>query len=151
MGEHFYSVNLPRIKKTIAGVISGISKELEKEGKLKKGGVVKYYELESYEDVLNNAEYTLNNEAIIDLYKSRKLVKENSLNKKNSVTLNYKAIYDDIDIFESISNVSGWRIKQRFSNSAIFIDESGNEVEIKENELYLSEYPFLKDLIWWKA
>ena len=151
MGEHFYSVNLPRIKKTIAGVISGISKELEKEGKLKKGGVVKYYELESYEDVLSNAKYELNNETVIDLYKSKKLIKKGSLNQKDSVTLNYKAIYDDIDIWESISNVSGWRIKQRFSSSAIFIDESGNEVEIKENELYLSEYPFLKELIWWRS
>ena len=36
MGSHFESVNLPRIKRTLAGVISGISKELEKENTLKK-------------------------------------------------------------------------------------------------------------------
>ena len=150
MGEHFESVNIPRIKKTLAGVISGISKELEKEGKLKKGGIVKYYELESYEDVLNKAEYALSEDGIIELYNSRKLVNENVLNKKNGIKFNYKAIYDDIDIYETISNISGWKIKRRLEDSCIFLD-GDREVEIKESELYFSDYPFLRDLIWWKA
>jgi hypothetical protein len=151
MGEHFETVNIPRIKKTIAGVISGISKELEKEGNLKKGGIVKYYELESYEDTLNKAEYNLSNEGIIDLYNSRKLVNDKALTKEDGVSLNAKAIYEDIDIWESISNVSGWKIKQRFIDRCIYIDKSGKEIEVKEDELYFSEYPFLRDLIWWKA
>ncbi len=150
MGEHFDTVNLPRIKKTLAGVISGISKELEKEGKLKIGGIVKYYELESYEDTLLKAEYKLNEDCIIDLYNSRKLIAQNALNKENGVTLNPKAIYEDVDIWESISNVSGWKIKRRLSGSCIFKD-SENEIEIKEDELYFSDYPFLRDLIWWKV
>ena len=150
MGEHFETVNVPRIKKTVAGVISGISKELEKEGKLKKGGIVKYYELESYEDTLYKAAYKLNDDGIIDLYNSRKLITKNALNKENGVTLNPKAIYEDVDIWESISNVSGWKIKRRFKDRCIFKD-SENEIEIKEDELYFSDYPFLRDLIWWKV
>jgi len=150
MGEHFDTVNIPRIKKTLAGVISGISKELEKEGKLKIGGIVKYYELESYEDVLAKAEYKLDEESIIDLYNSRKLVNEKVLSKEDNISFNANSIYENIDIWESISNVSGWKIKQRFEDRCIFKD-GDKIVEIKENELYFSEYPFLRDLIWWKA
>jgi adenine specific DNA methylase Mod len=150
MGEHFETVNIPRIKKTIAGVISGISKELEKEDKLKKGGIVKYYELECYEDTLNKAEYSLSSDGIIDLYNSRKLANDKILKKENGITFNEKAIYEDIDIWESISNVSGWKIKQRLDDRCIF-DDGNKDIVLKENELHLSEYPFLRDLIWWKA
>ena len=150
MGEHFDTVNIPRIKKTLAGVKSGISKALEKEGKLKIGGIVKYYELESYEDVLAKAEYKLDEEGIIDLYNSRKLVNEKVLSKEDNIIFNANAIYENIDIWESISNVSGWKIKQRFEDRCVFKD-GDKIVEIKEDELYFSEYPFLRDLIWWKA
>jgi len=150
MGEHFDTVNIPRIKKTLAGVKSGISKALEKEGKLKIGGIVKYYELESYEDVLAKAEYKLDEEGIIDLYNSRKLVNEKVLSKEDNISFNANSIYENIDIWESISNVSGWKIKQRFEDRCVFKD-GDKIVEIKEDELYFSEYPFLRDLIWWKA
>ena len=157
MGEHFDTVNIPRIKKTLAGVKSGISKALEKEGKLKIGGIVKYYELESYEDVLAKAEYKLkaehkfdDKEGIIDLYNSRKLVNEKVLSKEDNISFNANSIYENIDIWESISNVSGWKIKQRFEDRCVFKD-GDKIVEIKEDELYFSEYPFLRDLIWWKA
>ena len=150
MGEHFDTVIIPRIKKTIAGVISGISKELEKEKTLKKGGIVKYYELESYEDTLLKAKYALSKDSIIDLYNSQKLLNDTTLKKEDDITLDMKAIYNDVDIWESISNVSGWKIKKRLNDSCIFKDGE-NEIEIKESELYLSEYPFLRDLIWWRV
>ena len=75
IGEHFYSVIIPRIKKCLAGVQSGISKECEYKG----GGAFKYYELESYEEALNNCEYEVNSSKILDYRKSKKLIKE--LNK----------------------------------------------------------------------
>ena len=68
MGEHFYSVIIPRIKKCLAGVQSGISKECEYKG----GGAFKYYELESYEEALNNCEYEVNSSKILDYRKSKK-------------------------------------------------------------------------------
>ena len=55
MGEHFYKVIIPRLKKVIAGFQSGISKEVEYKG----GGAFRYYELESYEEALANCEYVL--------------------------------------------------------------------------------------------
>ncbi|HQD37210.1 MAG TPA: site-specific DNA-methyltransferase [Thermodesulfovibrio thiophilus] len=55
MGEHFYSVVLPRMKKVLAYDKSGISKEKDvKEMYNEKtaGGFFKYYELEQFENVI---------------------------------------------------------------------------------------------------
>jgi adenine-specific DNA-methyltransferase len=60
MGEHFYTVVLPRMKKVLAYDKSGISKEKdvkEKYNKENAGGFFKYYELEQYEDTLRNVKY----------------------------------------------------------------------------------------------
>ncbi|KUK66393.1 MAG: DNA methylase N-4/N-6 domain protein, partial [Parcubacteria bacterium 34_609] len=54
MGEHFYSVILPRIKKVLAYDKSGISKEVKE---YQGGGFFKYYELEQYEEALANCKY----------------------------------------------------------------------------------------------
>ncbi len=55
MGEHFYKVIIPRLKKVIAGFQSGISKECDYKG----SGAFRYYELESYEEALKECEYVL--------------------------------------------------------------------------------------------
>ncbi len=60
MGEHFYSVVLPRMKKVLAYDKSGISKEKdvkEKYNKKRAGGLFKYQILEQYEDSLHNIEF----------------------------------------------------------------------------------------------
>ncbi len=60
MGEHFYKVALPRMKKVLAYDKSGISKEKdvkEKYNKNNAGGFFKYYELEQYEDILRKVKY----------------------------------------------------------------------------------------------
>jgi len=54
MGEHFYTVVLPRMKKVLAYDKSGISKEVQE---YQGGGFFKYYELEQYEESLNNCKY----------------------------------------------------------------------------------------------
>ena len=54
MGEHFYSVVLPRMKKVLAYDKSGISKEVKE---YQGGGFFKYYELEQYEETLANCKY----------------------------------------------------------------------------------------------
>ena len=150
VGEHFNTVNIPRIKNTLAGILNGISKELEKEGNLKKGGIVKYYELESYEEVLSKAHYELNDNGVINLYKSEKLAFENVVEKANDkVKLNYKLINENIDIFETISNITGFRIKKKDINICVFLDKD-KEVIIDKNNLNFSDYPFLRQLIWWK-
>jgi len=55
MGEHFYTVVLPRMKKVLFYDKSGISKEKDVQEKYNKenaGGFFKYYELEQFENVL---------------------------------------------------------------------------------------------------
>ncbi|MBX0310520.1 MAG: site-specific DNA-methyltransferase [Sulfurihydrogenibium sp.] len=58
MGEHFYTVILPRMKKVITYDKSGISKEKdvkEKYNKENAGGFFVYFELEQFEEALSNA------------------------------------------------------------------------------------------------
>ena len=133
----------------MSGLITGISKELEKENNLKIGGIVKYYCLETYEDVLSKAQYSLGKDSLIDLYKSEKLATDKVISKENDVKLNINEIYNDIDIFETISNTTGFKIKKLYEDRCIFLD-GDKEVEIKKDELLFSEYPFLRKLVWWK-
>ncbi|MEA3353355.1 MAG: DNA methyltransferase [Campylobacterota bacterium] len=150
MGNHFETINIPRIKKTLSGLTTGISKELDKDKTLKKGGIIKYYSLETYEDVLSKAQYSLDENSLIDLYKSEKLATDEVINKdKENITISFKNIYNDIDIFETISNVTGMKIKKLYEDRCIFLD-GDKEKTIDKNELSFSEYPFLRKLIWWK-
>jgi adenine-specific DNA-methyltransferase len=66
MGEHFWTVVLPRIKKVLAYDKSGISKEKDIKDKYNEktaGGLFKYQILEQYEDALDNIELVSNKQA----------------------------------------------------------------------------------------
>lgn len=172
MGEHFYKVVIPRLKKVIAGFQSGISKETEYKG----GGAFRYYELESYEEALANCEYVLKigndkkinsipyniddyyNEnidfydGIIDYRKSRKLIKKLNKAENKPITINMSAEYrEEFDIFQTIANLMNLKIKK------LFLDKNGVEsceydngeiLNIENIDLY--KYPKLKSLIWWR-
>lgn len=172
MGEHFYKVVIPRLKKVIAGFQSGISKETEYKG----GGAFRYYELESYEEALANCEYVLKigndkkinsipynindyyneninfYEGIIDYRKSRKLIKKLNKAENEPITINMSAEYrEEFDIFQTIANLMNLKIKR------LFLDKNGVEsceydngeiLNIENVDLY--KYPKLKSLIWWK-
>lgn len=144
MGEHFYYVIIPRIKKCLAGVQSGISKECEYKG----GGAFKYYELENYEEALNNCEYEVNSSKILDYRKSKKLIKE--LNKEKSIDLEMSGYRKDFDIFTSYSNISGLKIKRIFSkNNQNFCEYENGEV-LNDKQISLSKHEKLINLIWWE-
>ncbi len=172
MGEHFYKVIIPRLKKVIAGFQSGISKETEYKG----GGAFRYYELESYEEALANCEYVLKigndkkinsipyniddyynenidfYEGIIDYRKSRKLIKKLNKAENKPITINMSAEYrEEFDIFQTIVNIMNLKIKR------LFLDKNGVEsceydngeiLNIENIDLY--KYPKLKSLIWWR-
>ena len=172
MGEHFYKVIIPRLKKVIAGFQSGISKETEYKG----GGAFRYYELESYEEALANCEYVLKigndkkinsipynindyynenidfYEGIIDYRKSRKLIKKLNKAENKPITINMSAEYrEEFDIFQTIANIMNLKIKR------LFLDKNGVEsceydngevLNIENIDLY--KYPKLKSLIWWR-
>lgn len=145
MGEHFYKVIIPRMKKVLNGFICGISKEVEFKG----GGAFRYYELESYEESLENCKYKLDKNSLIDYKQSRKLIE--ALKKGENICLDMNAYDKEFDIFLTMSNLLGLQIKN------IFIDENGiksckfeNDEIVNLENIDLIKYPKLKNLIWWE-
>lgn len=145
MGEHFYHVILPRMKKVLAGFQSGISKECDYKG----GGAFCYYELESYEEALNACEYVLNENHVLDYRKSRKLIK--SLDKTGSIKLDMSGYRGDFDIFVTLSNLMGLKIKRLFLEQGVESCEFDNGACVSLNNLDLHKFPKLKNLIWWES
>jgi adenine-specific DNA-methyltransferase len=77
IGEHFWSVVLPRMKKVLTYDESGISREKdvkEKYNKKTAGGFFKYQILEQYEDALDNIELK-ENKLAQNLFKDEYLIK----------------------------------------------------------------------------
>ncbi|WP_234697272.1 site-specific DNA-methyltransferase [Candidatus Chrysopegis kryptomonas] len=77
MGEHFWTIVLPRMKKVLFYDKSGISKEedvKEKYNEKTAGGFFKYQIIEQYEDTLDNIEFTENEQARL-LFKDDYLIK----------------------------------------------------------------------------
>ena len=171
MGEHFYKVIIPRLKKVIAGFQSGISKECDYQG----SGAFRYYELESYEEALKECEYVLtdcqcerktgkeigNNaeviypakdyqkvQKIIDYRKSRKLIKK--LNKGETITLDMSGYREEFDLFHTLANLQGLKIKRLFLDSkGIETCEFDNGDIVSLDQIDLHTYPKLKNLIFW--
>lgn len=177
MGEHFYSVILPRIKKV------AFSSEW-KEGKLKENKQVnpiaiafRYYELESYEEALANCEYVLKEPhpkslpqgeglyspslaegdkgggyLIIDYRKSRKLIKELNKEPNKPVTLNMSGYRAEFDIFQTIANLMGWKIKRLFLDNGEQACEYDNGEILRADNINLGNEKLhkLKNLLWWE-
>ncbi|MGB9681145.1 MAG: site-specific DNA-methyltransferase [Minisyncoccia bacterium] len=161
MGEHFYSVVLPRMKKVLAYDKSGISKEKdvkEKYNENNAGGFFKYYELEQYEDVLRKAKYEdstlfdIPGESPYEQYiflKDKKLLEALEIDyKNNKVKVNLSKIYSkekdgkEIDIAETLSNLKGKWIKK--------ITKDYVELEKDEKvDLNNLDWKEIKSLIWW--
>ncbi len=166
MGEHFYTIILPRMKKVLFYDKSGISKEKdvkEKYNPKSAGGFFKYYELEQYEDILQTIEYE--DKDLSELYKAlaemdkdfnpykaspfmvdKKLLKAIEVDEeKNEVRVNLKNLYPDkkIDLAETLSNLKGKFIKKITKNFVEF--ENGEKIDLKN-----PDYKLLKPLLWWE-
>jgi len=150
MGEHFYTVVLPRMKKVLAYDKSGISKEVKE---YQGGGFFKYYELEQYEETLANTVYEdsdlLNSgdkspyEQYVFL-KDEKMLKTLEIDYKNKkVKIDLDKLYKNIDIAETISNLTGKWIKKIKKDEIEFADGT----KINPNDL---DYKLIKPLIWWE-
>lgn len=145
MGEHFYKVIIPRMKKVIGGFVSGISKEVEFKG----GGAFRYYELEGYEESLANCEYVLGKDLIIDYRKSRKLIK--GLKKGETISLDMNGYREGFDILHTMANVLGLKIRRLFLDSkGIECVEFDNGDRVSSDSVDLCKYPKLTKLIWWE-
>jgi len=155
MGEHFYTVVLPRMKKVLAYDKSGISKEKdvkERYNQQKAGGFFKYYELEQYEDTLRKTKYEesdlfeIPNQSPYSQYvfmKDKKMLDALEIDyKNNKVKVDLSKLYPDIDIAETLSNLRGKYIKKISKDEIEF--EDGEKVDIKN-----LDYKLIKPLIWW--
>ncbi|MFZ8846819.1 MAG: site-specific DNA-methyltransferase [Candidatus Hydrothermia bacterium] len=156
MGEHFYSVVLPRMKKVLAYDKSGISKEKdvkEKYNENNASGFFKYYELEQYEEILRKAKYlepkeqkTLFDKDFNYIFSTDpKMLDAIELDyENNKVKVDLTKIYPEkqIDIAETLSNLKGKWIKRISENEVEF--EDGEKVNIKN-----LDYKLIKPLIYW--
>jgi len=155
MGEHFYSVVLPRLKKVLSYDKSGISKEKdvkEKYNENNAGGFFKYYELEQYEDTLRKVKYEdsdLFDNPYQDPYTKYVFMKDEKMlsaleidYENNKVKVDLSKLYQNIDIAETLSNLLGKWIKRITSD---YVEFEGDE-KIKIKDL---DYKLIKPLIWW--
>jgi adenine specific DNA methylase Mod len=150
MGEHFYSVVLPRMKKVLAYDKSGISKEVKE---YQGSGFFKYYELEQYEEALANCKYedgdlfTVPNRFPYQEYvfmKDEKLLKALEIDyEKEKVKMDLDRLYPNIDIAETLSNLTGKWIKKIRAEEVEF--EDGTKINTKD-----LDYKLIKHLIWWE-
>ncbi|MBU3924849.1 site-specific DNA-methyltransferase [Patescibacteria group bacterium] len=152
MGEHFYSQVLPRMKEVLAGMgehePTGISKDINWQG----GGFFKYYELEQYEDALANCKYKdsdLFSKASEKAYQDYVFMKDEKMlsaleidYKNNKVKVDLAKFYPDIDIAETLSNLTGKWIKRISDGEVEFVD--GSKINTKD-----LDYKLIKPLIWW--
>jgi len=116
------------------------------------GGFFKYYELEQYEEALANCKYGDN-----DLFnspsktpyqeyvfmKDEKMLKALEIDyKKEKVKVDLSKLYPNIDIAETLSNLTGKWIKKITDNEVEF--EDGIKIDTKD-----LDYKLIKPLIWW--
>jgi len=150
MGVHFYTVVLPRMKKVLAYDKSGISKEVKE---YQGGGFFKYYELEQYEETLANTVYENHDMLVIGdkspyeqyvFLKDEKMLKALEIDYENKkVNVDLSKLYENIDIAETISNLTGKWIKRINDGEVEF--EDGTKVNTKD-----LDYRLIKPLIWWE-
>jgi len=165
MGEHFYSVILPRMKNVLAYDKSGISKEVNE---YQGGGFFKYYELEQYEEALANCKYEdsdLFNSPSKTPYQEYVFMKDEKMLKaleidyeNNKIKVDLDKLYHNtlsanadtplqegnIDIAETLSNLTGKWIK-KIEENKVWLEGEEKPINIKE-----LDYKLIKPLIWWE-
>lgn len=141
--KEFKAIHSPVIRKP------HLSKDVNWNG----GGFFKYYELEQYEDALKNCKYgagDLFSKTSDKAYQDYVFMKDEKMlsaleidynNKKVKVDLS--KLYPDIDIAETLSNLTGKWIKAINDGEVEFTD--GSKINTKE-----LDYKLIKPLIWWE-
>ncbi|MEM5835326.1 MAG: site-specific DNA-methyltransferase, partial [Candidatus Aenigmatarchaeota archaeon] len=155
MGEHFWTIVLPRMKKVLAYDKSGISKEKdvkEKYNENNAGGFFKYFEIEQFEETLRKVKYACDDPFLMpgeDPYnqyifmKDLKLLEALEIDyRENKVKVDLSKLYDNIDIAETLSCLLGEMIKKVSKDEVEF--EDGTKIDLKN-----LDYKLIKPLIWW--
>lgn len=155
MGEHFYNVVLPRVKKLV------FSEKWKNGNPQDSNGIsqlVKYYELEQYEDVLDKAVYNCTDYNVANLaydFSNNEKLAHDGLtidysDESNPIHYSFEKLYPDIDIWETISNFYGYKIKQYHSSKQVtYVTRDGREITLSKDKITFDSMPELKALIWW--
>lgn len=150
MSDYFYTVIIPRLKK-VAYFFNW------KNGRPQDGNGIgvffKYYELEQYEETLANTVYenhdifVIGNRSPYEQYiflKDEKMLRALEIDYENNrVSVDLSKIYRDIDVPETLSNLTGKWIKRITNDEVEF--EDGTKVDIKN-----LDYKLIKPLIFWE-
>jgi hypothetical protein len=150
MGEYFYSILLPRLKKLC---ISSKWKNAKPQDSNGVSQFFKYYELEQYEEALAKCKYEdgdLFNVPGRSSYQEYFFMKDEKMLKaleidyeNNKVKVDLTKLYPNIDIAETLSNLIGKWIKKIRADEVEF--EDGTKVNTKD-----LDYKLIKPLIWWE-
>lgn len=148
LGDHFWEITIPRMKWTLAGNNVGISEEdqINWQG----GGFFKYYELEQYEEALARSVYQEHDKDMTSytFAADQKQLEAIALDyEKEKAHIHFKKLYEDVDIAETLSNLTGKKIRKLNATRVIF--EDGQEVIF--DEMAFGDYPWIKPLIWWNS
>lgn len=150
-----------RMKEVLAGQGNhepcGISKEVNWQG----GGFFKYYELEQYEEALANCKYEdgdLFNSPSKTPYQEYVFMKDEKMlecmeidYENNKVKVDLDKLYPNIDIAETLSNLTGKWIKK--ITPLLPIQEGNYELEFEDGTKIDTkdlDYKLIKPLIWWE-
>jgi len=157
-GEYFYTLIVPRIKKVVFS-------DKWKNGQALPDGkgishFVKYYELEQFEDTLRRARYAEDDLFIPPAYEDpcqylflRDLKMLEALEvdlEKGAVKVDLSKLYDDIDVAETISNLTGKWIRRIHPDPED--PKKPARVEFADGEtvdLKTLDWRRIKPLIWW--
>jgi len=117
------------------------------------GGFFKYYELEQYEEALANCKYEdgdLFNAPGRSPYQEYVFMKDEKMLKaleidyeKEKIKVDLTKLYPSIDIAETLSNLTGKRIKKISNDEVKF--EDGTKINLED-----LDYKLIKPLIWWE-
>jgi len=153
MGKYYETDILFRMKQVLCAYGKnepcGISKEVNWQG----GGFFKYYELEQYEETLANCKYEdgdLFNSPSKTPYQEYVFMKDEKMlecleidYENNKVKVDLDKLYPNIDIAETLSNLTGKWIKKINDDEVEF--EDGTKINTKN-----LDYKLIKPLIWWE-
>ncbi|MHA1748142.1 MAG: site-specific DNA-methyltransferase, partial [Promethearchaeota archaeon] len=150
MANYFDTVIIPRIKKVAYSFNWKNGEPQDTDG---IGIFFKYYDLEQYEQTLKKAVYkeshpfvNFDDRSIYQQYvfmKDVKLLDAIKLDyESNKIRMNFDEIYQNIDLAETLSNLTGKWIKKIEKDAVIFEDDS----RINFDDI---NFNLIKPLIWW--
>jgi len=159
MGDYFYTVLLPRIKKVVYSNGWKDGKPVSREG---SSHFLKYYTLEQYEETLKNSHYQDGQQLELDSAKSPfeqyvffaddKLA--HAVNPKKGsgkLEIKLKNLYPDIDIAESLSNILGKQIRKRTADTVTFADGTTEKTDPATMTEHDKQHfiSLIRTYLWW--